>query len=118
MDIKTEIIALPDKIRTCETSLADITENALLLQKDADFLEMQIKAEVSGEKDGDKKRFPNEDLRNAEYSLRLGNSETYGEKMRELSELRKIQKAREIELHYFLNFFSALKAIARMSESS
>jgi len=118
MDIKTELMELPEIIKQQEYAVADLAREIEKRQSAMEFLRINVSAAVASEREDGKNRFPNETLREAEVIRRLQSDpeKMYPDWERMLRTDKTNLEAAQIELRYELNMFSALKTIAQMRE--
>lgn len=100
----------------CETRLNEVVIVNTDLQTSITLQESLVMSSIATETLDGKKKYPNESARVGELKKRLETAPTYAEKKDQLFDGTKSRKLIEIEHRFLLNRFSALKAVARMSE--
>ncbi len=100
-NLKKILRELPIKIKNKEENIMNIEvkkEEAILKNK---IIESDIAVEVANEKEEDKKKYSNKELREAEVKERLKGSLEYRSNAKIIEECIMITKTAKIELSYF-----------------
>ncbi len=116
MDMKTELLELPARIKEKELEILEKMTALEELKTDISVIENKIGLAVRTEpdlKNPGKMQFTNDFLRDAETNKRLADDVEFHDKTQTIAFVRNSKELMEIELKFLYNSFSALKAISR-----
>lgn len=114
MEIKEDLIKLPDAIRKNEETLYANKNNVEELELQKKMIEESVSIDVfNAEVDG-KKEFSNDLKRKLEINRRLQNGEEYQKLSKGVIELKKSIVMSQIELEYLKRKFRTAEALTRM----
>lgn len=118
VDIKKEILEMPEKIKYMELQIAETMDDIEKINSALEIMRLNVRAAVASEKEDGKNKYPNETLREAEVMRRLqmASEGVYPEMENKLRTWKESLEVRQIELRFRINTFSALKAVAQMRE--
>ncbi len=117
MDLKTEILGIPERIKVEEITLIEMKGVTESLLKELETIQTKVRLEVRLEPDltnPNKLQFTNDFMRDTETRERLGENDEFL-RISNLVKKREYDTAlEEVELKFLYNRFAALRAIARL----
>ncbi len=117
MDLKTEILGIPERIKVEEITLIEMKGVTESLLKELETIQTKVRLEVRLEPDltnPSKLQFTNDFMRDTETRERLGENDEFL-RISNLVKKREYDTAlEEVELKFLYNRFAALRAIARL----